>query len=121
MIKKFCEDFCGEHGWLWEPQAPQMPHANNLDLAVFPSMSHAHSALLQQNNNHQANPERIWQKVWNDMRPAIIARGFVHAYRICGAVIRHGGDNDFLQCGKFHQNTRQDFVGTHRGITKVAN
>jgi hypothetical protein len=29
------------------PQAPQMPHLNNLDLAVFPMMLKRHSALLK--------------------------------------------------------------------------
>ncbi len=38
-FKQYVEDQCRERGWKWEPQAPQMPHMNNLDLAVFPAMS----------------------------------------------------------------------------------
>jgi hypothetical protein len=32
----FCKNFCSDNGWHWQPQAPQMPYMNNLDLAVFP-------------------------------------------------------------------------------------
>ena len=31
--------FCNNNNMIWEPQAPQMSHANNLDLAVFPAVS----------------------------------------------------------------------------------
>ena len=34
-------------GWKWEHQAPQMPHMNNIDLAVSPAMYKHHSALLK--------------------------------------------------------------------------
>jgi len=34
-MKKMCED----RGWLWEPQAPQMPLMKVDDLAIFPAMS----------------------------------------------------------------------------------
>ncbi len=52
-------EYCNAQGWHWIPQAPQMPHANNLDLAVFPSMSKRHSALLQQYSNTVAPVEEI--------------------------------------------------------------
>ncbi|KAG7350194.1 hypothetical protein IV203_009554 [Nitzschia inconspicua] len=35
-------------------QAPQMPHANDLDLAIFPSMSHRHSSLISEYSNTEA-------------------------------------------------------------------
>ena len=44
----FCKNCCSDNGWHWQPQAPQMPYMNNLDLAVFPSMSRRHNVLLRQ-------------------------------------------------------------------------
>ena len=35
----FVTSICSEKGWHWEPQAPQMPYVNNLDLAVFLALS----------------------------------------------------------------------------------
>ncbi|KAG7339193.1 hypothetical protein IV203_020156 [Nitzschia inconspicua] len=35
----YVKGYCEKKGWVWAPQAPQMPHANNLDLAIFPAMS----------------------------------------------------------------------------------
>jgi hypothetical protein len=32
--KDWFTGYCEEQGWYWEPQAPQMPHMNNLDLSV---------------------------------------------------------------------------------------
>jgi hypothetical protein len=46
--------------WRWGPQAPQMPHNNNLDLAVFPKMSKDHSSLLQNYSNKMAPAHEIW-------------------------------------------------------------
>ena len=43
----------------WEPQAPQMPHRNNLDLAVFPGMSKRHSTLLSNTLNRVANSDEV--------------------------------------------------------------
>ncbi|KAG7340205.1 hypothetical protein IV203_023748 [Nitzschia inconspicua] len=40
-------------------QSPQMKHANNLDLAIFPSMTHRHSALLSQYSNTEAPADEI--------------------------------------------------------------
>jgi hypothetical protein len=41
-----CKAFCHTRGWHWDPQAPQMPYANNLDLVIFPCMSKRHTQLL---------------------------------------------------------------------------
>ncbi|KAG7356428.1 hypothetical protein IV203_001114 [Nitzschia inconspicua] len=32
----YVKGYCVEKGWVWAPQAPPMPHANYLDLAIFP-------------------------------------------------------------------------------------
>ena len=39
-------NYCNSKGWFWIPQAPQMPYSNNLDLAVFLSMSKRHTELI---------------------------------------------------------------------------
>jgi hypothetical protein len=43
----FCQNEYKNRGWHWEPQATQMPHANNLDLAVFLAMLKRHSQTLR--------------------------------------------------------------------------
>ena len=53
---KYVRDYCREHKWLWVPQAAQMPHANVLDLVVFPAMSKRHSRLLRQ---WRGKPEKV--------------------------------------------------------------
>ena len=81
----FVEDYCSNNDMKWEPQAPQMPHANNLDLVIFPTMSKQHSTLLKQNIGRVATADEIWdtvKKVWNDLSSALIARGFILANRI---------------------------------------
>ena len=50
----FVKEFCESKGCKWEPQAAQMPHSNNLDLAVFSMMSNHHSSLLKMYSNLQA-------------------------------------------------------------------
>ena len=35
-----------DQGWKWYPWAPQMPHANVLDLSVFPAMSRRYCNLI---------------------------------------------------------------------------
>jgi hypothetical protein len=119
--KNFCRDECNDRGWHWEPQAPQMPHMNNLDLAVFPAMSKAHSELLKTRSNTQAKAEHIWdtaEVVWQNLPSATIARGFVLAYRVANTVINHQGDNSFLVKSALHSNVRADFVDTPTGVRK---
>jgi hypothetical protein len=77
----FLKEFCDSKGWKWEPQAEQMPHMNNLDLAVFPMMSkHHHSTLLNMYSAIQAPPEEIWcmaEQVWASMGSADMACRFI--------------------------------------------
>jgi hypothetical protein len=42
----YVTSYSESNGWFWAPQAPQMPHANNLDFAIFLSMSRKHTKLL---------------------------------------------------------------------------
>ena len=88
--KQFVVDYCNQRGWKWEPQAPQMPHSNVLDLAVFPAMSKHHSNLMSQYSNTPAPPDKIWEtceQVWASLPSATIARGFVLAQRVARKVI----------------------------------
>lgn len=117
----FCKHYCQEKGWHWEPQAAQMPYSNNCDLAVFPTMSRDHGALLKTYSNTVAPPEEIWrtaQRVWEDLPSAKIARGYVLAYRIAEKVIKNKGDNAFLSSKDFHCKVRPDFYDTQTGIKR---
>lgn len=117
---EYVEQYCNDNGWKWEPQAPQMPHANNLDLAVFPSMSKHHSNLLAgYGKGSEPSPDVIWdtaEAVWNSMPSATIAKGYMHAYRILGKVVEHSGCNDFLRTKDFHTGVREDYYSTDKGI-----
>lgn len=118
---RYVSGYCEERGWLWEPQAPQMPHLNNLDLAVFPMMSKRHSALLKNYSNKMAPAGEIWraaESVWSTMESAAIARGFILAYRISKKVIDCKGENTFLQTPNFHSGVRNDFRDTAEGVVK---
>ncbi len=117
----YVREHCNENGWLWEPQASQMPHMNNLDLAVFPAMSKRHSLLLQQHSNRMAPNDEIWSaaaSVWRDLESSAIARGFILAYRIAEKVIKFKGKNTFLQTKDFHSGVRADFADTADGVKK---
>jgi hypothetical protein len=119
----FCQNEFANRGWHWEPQAPQMPHANNLDLAVFPAMSKRHSQTLRDTaSKGVAPPDEIWEAaedVWSKLDSATIARGFVLAYRILGKVIEHKGSNEFLRTKEFHSNVRNDFQSTEKGVKRT--
>ena len=99
--------FCETKGWKWEPQAPQMPHINNLDLTVFPMMLTRHSSLLKLYSNLQAPYDEIWRtarEVWSNLGSAEIARGYILAYRIAAKVIESGEENTFLRKQEFHSS-----------------
>ena len=118
----YVESYCAEKGWKWEPQAPQMPHANNLDSCVFPSMSKHHSALLARYcGNKEAPVEEIWkcaEQVWIDLPSHTIARGYMHCYRILQRVVKEKGDNEFLRTKHFHTGISNDYADTNYGIKK---
>ena len=90
-----------ELGWMYEPQAPQGistiyivnllcmitcivvptgPYTNVLDLYLFPSMSHRHSAQLQRQSNTELPLDVIWKcvdSVWADTVSAEVARSCI--------------------------------------------
>ena len=118
-FKRFTKDFCQQHGWLWEPQAPQMPHMNACDLAVFPSMSKRHSAVTRKSTGSVASKDTIWraaETVWTNMPASKIARSFVLAWRLASVVIKKKGANTFLNSKEVHQRITQDFHDTENGV-----
>lgn len=121
---EYMTTYCKEMGWHWEPQAPQMPYVNNLDLCVFPMMSKRHSQLLQEYSGSVAPNDEIWKAaelVWMKLASCEIAKGFVLATRIARLVVDADGSNDFLRGGKFHVGVRQDFKPSKKGIIRRNN
>ena len=121
----FCKDHCEANEWLWEPQAAQMPHMKNLNLAVFPAMSKRHSDMLRYYSNSVAPPDRIWEgveAVWSRLESSIISRGYVLAHRIATKFIAAKGCNTFLRGATFHCQVRKDFPPSKngRGITGIS-
>ena len=115
----FITEKCQEKGWHWEPQAPQMPHVNNLDLSVFPKMSKNHGDMLRQCSQGVAKNDKIWetaQAVWHELDSPSIARGFVLSTRIAQKVIDNKGSNSFLRKGGLHCDVRSDFKNVDKGI-----
>ena len=95
------------------------PYCNVLDLSLFPSMSHRHSAHLQLYNNTEASLDKIWKTVvdvWNETSSAEVARAFVRAYRVMRLIIEENGNNSWLSHGTPHCNVRRDFRDTATGI-----
>ena len=120
----YCAAECAARNWMWEPQAPQMPHANVLDLAVFPAMSKRHGAMLREYSSREAPADEIWRTAWSvwcdELTNDKVARGFVLAHRILKKVIATKGENSFLQ-KSFHSNVRSDFYTERDGsIAKKA-
>ena len=112
---KYMRSSCVRRGWCFEPQSPQSPHLNNLDLAVFPAMSARHSILSRKKGLHVVNKEEVWDaavQVWNELPSSVIARGFMQVYRLAQKVVQANGTNGFLR-GKGDK-------GLHCGIRKTA-
>ena len=121
-------DYCNDKGWHWEPQAPQMPHMNVLDLSVFPCMSRRHIELSRKNGDAQVLPnDQIWsnaETVWANLPNEKIASGYVHAYRVAEKVIKAKGSNKFLGAGSdegLHAGIRKDFAKSENGICRRDN
>ena len=122
-FKNTVTNYCLSKGWFWIPQAPQMPYSNNLDLAVFPSMSKRHTQLISGYSNRSvAKSDDIYDaasRVWQCLPSAIIAQGYVLAFRICKKIIEMKGDNSFLSGSQFHLDVRNDFLQTNKGVSPL--
>ena len=124
---QFVTNFCAEQGWTWQPQAPQMPHANVLDLSVFPAMSRRHSEWARKMvGTSVISTDQIWdtaEDVYDSMPNCKIASAFIQYWRIMGLVIKAGGSNEFvgrLGDENFHTGIRIDFNETAKGMEPSA-
>ena len=123
-FRKFVDEYCDEMGWKWYPQAPRMPHANVLDLSVFPAMSRRHCNLIRTTNGLRvASPDEIWKcsiDVWNKLPNEKIASAFVQYWRILGKVIKAKGGNEFVGSGgNMHCGVSNDFKATKNGLERI--
>ena len=102
-FQTYVKDYCDGMGWHWEPQAPQMPHANVCDLSVFPNMSKRHSELARGIGGLKVlSKDETWgaaEKVWGQLDSPSIASGFIHCHKILEKVREVNGKNDFLGSG----------------------
>ena len=117
--KRAMTETCTAKGWLWEPQAPQMPHLNACDLALFPAMSKQHSELTRKHTQSVASKDVIWnaaKQVWADFPACKIARAFILAWRLANIVIAKGGANTFLGTKEMHARVREEFDDTLTGV-----
>ena len=121
---EYVEGYCRDKGWRWEPQAPQMPHMNVLDLSVFPCMSKQHTMLCRDREGLKVLTEdQTWdsaEEVWMGLENWKIASAYIQAHRIAKKVIVAKGNNDFLGNGEgIHVGVRKDFRPTENGMVRI--
>ena len=124
IFHNYVREYCTAMGWKWEPQAPQMPHMKNLDIAVFPAMPKRHSALLKSYSNKMTPADDIWREcdsVWHELESALIYRGFILMHFIATKVVAHKGTNTFLQTHDFHYGVCNSFADTPDGVDPKVN
>lgn len=120
-FETWAKAFCQLHGWHWRPQASQMPHANVLDLSIFPAMSKAHTRETRKKGRSVCTEEEIAsaaKKVFNEYPSCNIARAFVQVRMIADRVIEHKGCNSFLATD-LHFGIRKRYYDTTKGIQLV--
>ena len=104
---QYITDLMQRKGWLWEPQAAQMPYINACDLFLFPLMSRLHARMLREIGG-MPSPDVIWEhvkKVFRDIPSADVAKAHLLAYRVAEKVIKEHGGNHFLDEGGCHVYT----------------
>lgn len=120
-FNKFVTNHCKEKGWLWEPQGPQMPHINVLDLSIFPAMSRRHSHIVRSlHGTRIVKGDEIWEsavRVWDVYPSCKIANAFVQTRRIAEKIVKSKGGNSFLSGvdGGIAAEIRKDFNATNVG------
>ena len=118
---KFLKMECTARLFLLENQAAHMPHANVLDLQVFPSMSKAVdelSALYSRRTLQLNEISECANKAFAELKGSQIARAFILMYRVMGTVIEKRGETGFLSNGSLHYNVRKDFDNYGRDTIK---
>ena len=121
VFQKYVKEYCNGRGWHWEPQAPQMPHANVCDLSVFPGISKHHTRLSRNIGGLKViSEDETWDAakgVFEEYSSEKIARGFVHCQKILEEVVKQQGRNDFLgSSGSIHFGVRKGFEATDYGV-----
>jgi len=117
---QYITDLMQRKGWLWEPQAAQMPYINACDLFLFPLMSRLHARMLREIGG-MPSPDVIWEhvkKVFRDIPSADVAKAHLLAYRVAEKVIAEHGGNHFLDEGGCHAGIGADFISTNSGIIR---
>ena len=114
------EELAKRVGWYWEPQAPQLPHANVLDLGMFPAMSKRHTDLARQwNGLGVLKEDEIWRSadaVFRQYEESKIAATFIHMSRLMKKVKKERGGNSFVgKEGSLSCDVRKDFYETEAG------
>ena len=115
------KDECERRGWIWDTQAPHMPHSNVLDLYIFPAMSKNHD---KERNSHSSmlSKEQIWENaeaVWNKITSQEIAKAFLVLDGVLDKVIKKKGEvigviNDL------HNKVRANYEPTQMGMKPKA-
>ena len=108
-------------GYHWEPQAPQMPHLNVLDLSVFPAISKRHTSISRERDGlHVLKQDEIWdatKDVWNTLPNCKIASACVSVLNITGEVLKENRDNIFLGKGGLPSfGIRKNYTETNDGL-----
>ena len=85
---------CASVGWIWDTQAPHMPHSNVLDLVVFPAMSKNHDSKRQYYAG-MLRQDEIWENataVWEELTSPNIAKAFLILDGVLDKVIAAKGE-----------------------------
>ena len=124
VFRKFVDDYCNNKGWKWQPQAPQMPHANVLDLSFFSAMKRRHCNLIRISSGLKVvSSEAIWncsKEVWDKLPNKKIAAAFIQYWRTLAKVIKSKGNNDFVGSGgSMYCDVSKDVMATKDGLIRI--
>jgi len=97
-----------------------MPHANVLDLGIFPAMSKRHTDLAREwNGLGVLKEDEVWRAadaVFRQYEESKIAATFIHMSRLMKKVIKERGGNSFVgKEGSLSCDVRKDFYETEAG------
>ena len=110
-------DECKERGWIWDTQAPHMPHSNVLDLYIFPAMSKNHD---KERNSHSSmlTKDQIWENawtVWSKITSQEIAKAFLVLDGVLDKVIKKKGEVKGV-INDLHNKVRANYEPTQMGM-----
>ena len=123
-IQDINRELGGRARWMWEPQAPHMPHSNVCDLALFPSLSKRVQRLARKKFKGKqrvlstSEIEECVLGAWKAYESCKVARTFLQAYLMMDKVIQEKGDTGFLTGGSFHFGVGPNYVDTDKGVRR---